>query len=273
MTEKQFTTPKGTIHYWTNSIVEGRENVVLLPGLTADHRLFDKQVECLQQECNLLVWDAPGHAASRPFQLDFTLEDKAAWLHAILQREKMDSPCLVGQSMGGYVSQAYMQMYPGEVGGFVSIDSAPLQRSYYTAAELWLLKHVETIYRAYPWRLLVTSGAWGCAESRYGRQLMRDIMEVYDSGYYSSLVGHGYRMLAAAVERNLPYSLADRTMLLCGEKDKAGSTRYYNRRWGRRTGLPIHWIEGAGHNSNTDNPEQVNGLLLRFVKRQPVPEL
>ena len=49
--------------------------------------------------------------------MDFTLAQKAAWLHAILQAEGITAPVLVGQSVGGYLSQAYIQAYPGEVRG------------------------------------------------------------------------------------------------------------------------------------------------------------
>ena len=45
MTEKTYKTPSGTIHYWTNNIDTTKITLVFLPGLTADHRLFDKQVE------------------------------------------------------------------------------------------------------------------------------------------------------------------------------------------------------------------------------------
>ena len=72
------------------------------------------------------MWDAPGHAASWPFAFDFDLMDKARWLDGILEQEGITKPVIVGQSMGGYVGQAYAQTYPEKLKGFVSIDSAPL---------------------------------------------------------------------------------------------------------------------------------------------------
>ena len=39
----------------------------------------------------------------------------------------------------------------------------------------------------------------------------------------------------------------------------------YNKAWHRNTNIPLTWIEGAGHNSNTDKPEQVNRLIEEFV--------
>ena len=268
LTVHTYTTPLGAICYWTNQFESGRKTLVMLPGLTADHNLFDPQIEHFANGCNILVWDAPGHAESRPFQLSFTLEDKARWLHEILAAEGVEKPVLVGQSMGGYVSQAFMQYYPGEAAGFVSIDSAPLQRQYYPNWELRLLHHMEPLYRLYPWNTLVRQGAKGCAETPYGRQLMAAMMHVYDGQlrYYASLVGHGYRILAQAIEADLPYRIDCPCILICGEKDKAGDTKRFNRRWTQKSGIPIHWIPKAGHNSNTDQPELINQLIQDFLE-------
>ena len=48
-------------------------------------------------------------------------------------------------------------------------------------------------------------------------------------------------------------------------QDYAGSCIRYNKAWHRNTKIPLTWIEGAGHNSNTDKPEQVNRLIEEFV--------
>lgn len=44
--EKTYKTPCGTIHYWINKdACNPKVFLVFLPGLTADHRLFNKQIE------------------------------------------------------------------------------------------------------------------------------------------------------------------------------------------------------------------------------------
>ena len=111
MTEKTFETRCGTIHYWTNELETSSTAIVFLPGLTADHRLFDKQVEYFKERYPVLVWDAPAHAASWPFEFSFNLKDKALWLDGILIQEGIDHPVIVVQSMGGYVSQCFMEKY------------------------------------------------------------------------------------------------------------------------------------------------------------------
>jgi pimeloyl-ACP methyl ester carboxylesterase len=268
MTEKTINTPCGTIHYWVSKAAQnGRPTPVFLPGLTADHRLFEKQIAYFEGKCDLFVWDAPGHAASWPFTFDFTFLDKAQWVDEILTAENLENPVIIGQSMGGYVGQAYAQLFPEKLTGFISIDSAPLQRSYVTGAELWLLKRMEPVYRHYPWKSLVKSGTNGVATSEYGRQLMRDMMLVYDGDQarYAKLAGHGYRILAEAMEADLPYEIKCPALLLCGERDRTGSCIRYNKAWHQKTGIPLEWIKGAGHNSNTDAPEVVNQLIENFI--------
>lgn len=281
MNEKTYRTDKGTIHYWVGgpalderadrgSVAEAgpgacAKTLVFLPGLSADHRLFDKQVEFFEPRCGVLVWDAPAHAASRPFELAFSIADMARWLHEILAREGVGRPVLVGQSMGGYVAQAFMQDYPGEAAGFVCIDSAPLQREYLTGIELWLVKRMTPVYRLFPHKVLVRSGAKGASTTEYGQELMRSFIETYDHEEFAALAGYGYRILADAYEAGLPYEIDCPALLICGEKDVAGSVRRYNRAWTRKTGLPLAWIEGAGHNANADRPDEVNALIAEFA--------
>ena len=268
MIEKIYETELGTIHYWINMEARQRDlQLVFLPGLTADHRLFEKQIQYFEGKYPLFVWDAPGHAASWPFDLTFTLKDKAVWLDGILRENGFTHPVLIGQSMGGYVGQMYCQLFPDRPAGFVSIDSAPLQRKYVTAAEIWLLKRMAPVYRYYPWKSLLKLGTNGVATSEYGRRLMHDIMMEYDGDQkrYAELSGHGYRMLAEAMEADLPYEIKCPALLICGEKDHAGSCIRYNKAWHRETGIPIEWIRDAGHNSNTDQPEQINRLIETFL--------
>lgn len=268
MIEKIYKTSLGEIHYWINIIDKDAVTLVFLPGLTADHRLFDKQIEYFENKYNVFVWDAPAHAASWPFEFDFDLMDKARWLNETLEQEGIKKPLIVGQSMGGYVGQMFAELYPEKLKGFVSIDSAPLQRKYVTGMEIWLLKRMEPVYYYYPWKALLKSGTNGVAVTAYGRKLMHEIMMTYDGDKkrYAKISGHGMKMLAEAMEKDLPYKMECPALLICGEKDMAGSCIRYNKAWHKNTGIPIEWIKGAGHNSNTDKPEIVNELIEKLVK-------
>ena len=100
----------------------------------------------------------------------------------------------------------------------------------------------------------------------YGRSLMEQFIGSYTKDEYCTLSGHGMKMLAEAMEADLPYTIDCPAILICGEEDRAGSAKSYNRRWAKIEGLQIFWIRDAGHNSNTDKPEEVNRIIREFAE-------
>ena len=99
MIEKSISSERGRTYYWT----EKRESpftLVFLPGLTANHHLFDRQTEVFSQQYSILVWDAPAHGKSRPYK-DFSYHNAAEELKSIFDREGVKRAVLVGQSAGG----------------------------------------------------------------------------------------------------------------------------------------------------------------------------
>jgi len=272
LTAKTHQTPSGVIHYWVNIIDAEGVTLVFLPGLTVDHILFEKQIDYFKNKFNVFVWDAPAHGASWPFNYDFTLFDKAKWLNEIFEEETITRPVIIGQSMGGYLGQVYAELYPETLKGFISIDSAPLQRKYLGGFYLWILKRTEPIYRSFPWKILVKMCARGAAESEYGRKYMRGTLSSLDGGKrrYAKLAGYGYKILAEAYEKELPYDIQCPALLICGEKDKVGFCARFNKEWHKNSGIPLEWVKDAGHNSNTDQPEVVNRLIEEFVRNRVV---
>ena len=87
MIENSYKTSCGCIRYFVNIIDKQKITLVFLPGLTADHRLFEKQIEYFENKQNVFVWDAPSHALSRPFTNNYSLADMAEWLYEILKKK------------------------------------------------------------------------------------------------------------------------------------------------------------------------------------------
>ena len=62
--ENTYRTSSGTIHYWSSITTPNAITLAFLPGLTDDHRLFERQMEYFDGKYNIFVWDAPAHASS-----------------------------------------------------------------------------------------------------------------------------------------------------------------------------------------------------------------
>ena len=75
------------------------------------------------------------------------------------------------------------------------------------------------------------------------------------------------KMLAEAMEKDLPYTIHCPALLICGEQDRAGSCIRYNKAWHKDTKIPIAWIQNAGHNSNTDQIEIVNAWIENLLNQ------
>lgn len=265
MEHKILKTALGDIHYHTSRCDMDSLWLVFLPGLSADHTLFEKQTEYFEGRFSFMVWDAPAHGLSRPFRYEFDMSTMADFLQRIFDAENIKDFILVGQSLGGYISQVYMDRYPDKCKGFISVDSCSMSRKYYSSWELYLLKRTKWMYRCIPWKLLLKWGIWGTSTTEYGRKLMEKIWSVYDREEFCDLADFGYRIFAEAVEAKDEYLISCPVLLLCGEKDMAGSAKSYNRRWTKVDGFPLVWLKGAGHNSNTDAPDKVNRLIEDFA--------
>lgn len=265
LTPKELRTLSGTVRYWISPHREDAPYLVFLPGLTADHRLFEAQIAYFASKANCFVWDPPSHGASRPYDLVWSLDDKSYLLHEILAEEGFAYPILIGQSMGGFLAQVYMEIFPGEVSGFVAIDSAPLKMKYYADWELSFLRHTRALYAPIPWRFLLNMGSTGVSETEHGQALMRDMMSSFTKDDYVDLVSHGYKAIATAIESERRFKVCCPAIIICGTRDAAGFTKRLSRHWSQKTNIPLHWIEGAGHNANVDCPDVVNAAIDAFL--------
>ena len=117
--ESTYQTPCGTIHYWSSILSLDTTTLVFLPGLTADHRLFDKQVAYFDGKYNIIVWDAPAHASSWPFRFEFDLFDKAKWLNGILEKEEI---------IEGYEVRINQLKLGYHITAFINLEVAPVQK-------------------------------------------------------------------------------------------------------------------------------------------------
>lgn len=255
-------TSRGRVAYWISRPEEEPARcLVFLHGLTADHTLFERQLPAFREKHTIVVWDAPGHGISRPYQ-DFSYANCVGDLKAILDREQIDSCVMIGQSMGGYLVQSFLLRWPERVEGFVAIDSCPYGEQYYSKSDRWWLKQVGWMCGLFPHKLLVECVASSCTKTKYARQNMRQALSVYSKRELCDLMGAGYREF---LKENQDMAISCPVLALVGDSDRTGKVLQYNRMWIDHEGIALKIIPYAAHNSNADNPEMVNWAIQRFL--------
>lgn len=262
MIENILETESGNVHYWiSDQIISDRNTVFFLHGLTASHELFEKQIEYFQDKSNVIAWDAPAHGASRPY-VDFTYEKAAIAAADILRANGIDRAVFVGQSLGGFITQSVIKRFPEIVKGFVSIDSTPFGEKYYSNSDKWWLRQIEWMSALYPDKSLRKAVAKQVSRTDRSYQNMYRMLSYYGKKELCHLMGIGY---AGFLEDNSDMEIKCPVLLIVGEFDKTGKVIQYNKQWSSDLNVPITWISNAAHNSNDDQPEQVNGHIDKFL--------
>jgi pimeloyl-ACP methyl ester carboxylesterase len=259
--KKQYYTQNGRIAYWVNEKNGHTCTLVFLHGLTADHAMFEKQISYFEKNYKILCWDAPAHGKSRPY-INFSYENAANHLKSILDKERIDKAVLIGQSMGGYIAQAFLKRYPDSVKGFIGIDTTPFGLSYYSKMDRWWLRQVEWMSYLYPYKTLMKAIASSCTCTQYAYEQMLDSLKQYTKRELCHLMGIGY---AGFLEENCDLDISCPTLILVGEHDKTGKVKQYCKAWHENTRCPLCIIKNAAHNSNVDNHAQVNEEIEKFV--------
>lgn len=260
-----YTSPHGQIRYWINRAPGSDTWLVFLPGMLTDHRLFGPQLVHFDS-VNTLVWDGPAHGASRPYDLSaVTVLNVAEELIALLDAHSITRPVLIGQSFGGIVAQAVMQLRPELARGFVAIDSMPLKRQYWSPAMVAGLRVVGPLLHLRPWGRILDAAPKETSISEQARTLTRAMLEEYTKSEYVALADRTFKAIAGAVALGLPWEIACPTLLIAGERDRTGGVKRFNQRWSEGEGLPLVWIPDAAHNANADNPAAVNAAIDGFL--------
>ena len=94
---------------------------------------------------------------------------------------------------------------------------------------------------------------------------MEYALSFYSRSEICKLSGQGFLSIYFAVHERLPDNINCPALLICGKEDKSSLIKQYNKKWSKRSGIHIEWIENAGHNVNTDNPEKVNQVIHDFL--------
>ena len=265
MIEKNINTPNGKVFYWcSDSWSDDRKTLFFLHGLTADHTMFQGQYDYFQHDCNLISWDAPMHGKSRPFHA-FDYEITSDCIKKIFEKERIREAVFIGQSMGGFLTQAVIKRYPYLVSGFVSVDSCPYGEQYYSKSDIWWLKQIEWMAELFPLAALKKAIARQSTLTRKGFDNMISMLKPYQKHELCHLMGLGY---AGFIKDNCNLDIKCPAVLIVGDKDRTGKVIKYNEQWKQNTGFRLEVIQGAAHNSNVDQPRKVNKIIDTFVRSQ-----
>lgn len=262
MEHKFIKSERGTVHYWISRNPDKSERcIVFTHGLTANHIMFEKQVDYFSGNHTVITWDVPLHGESRPYK-DFSYKNSAADLKEILDAENISRVILVGMSMGGYPSQEFAVQYPDRVMAFIAVDTTPFGLDYYSGSDRWWLRRVGSMAKWFPEKILKKSMAKSVSKTQYAYDLM---LKMLGPSSKADIVEQMEIAYGGFLKENKDVRFDFPVLILLGQYDRTGKVSQYCRAWAKKEGYPLRIIKHAAHFSNADNYVDVNNAINEFI--------
>ena len=112
----------GKIYY--SDTGEG-ELVVLLHGYLETSEIWSRFAKKLSRKFRVISVDLPGHGLSKVYSENHTMELMAGAVKVLLENLNIKQVFLTGHSLGGYVTLAFLELYPGMLTGYCLFHSHP----------------------------------------------------------------------------------------------------------------------------------------------------
>jgi len=245
--------------------------VVLLHGWSSSSRAFAPMLEHLAPHHRVLAPDLRGHGRSPAPAAGYAMEDHAADVAALLEREDVTGAALVGWSMGAQVALEALSLSRRRVAALVLVSGTPR----FTAAEDWphglreasvralarlLVRQPERTLRAFFEGMFVPGEL--CAERAL--EIERSVAEGAPPPSLAAIRA-GLDAFIVADQRSRAAEVAVPALVIHGERDPVclpGAARWMAER------IPdarLALLQGLGHAPLLSRPGLVSDLVLGFL--------
>jgi len=251
--------------------IEGEgEPVLLIHGFGEDSTIWNHQVEYLKQKYLVIVPDIPGSGKSTMLEglsQSITLGDYAVCLQALLLHEKIIQCFVFGHSMGGYITLAFVELYPNLVKGFGLIHSSAYADS--EEKKQQRQKGIEMM-EEYGVGAFLKNTTPNLFSASFKEKHWEKVQELIDAGqhfstkacqqYYTAMMNRPDRHLALKNSK-VP------VLLVAGTEDVAAPLKDMLEQAKLPSVSYIHVLDGVGHIGMIETPEKVNQYIDSFVSQ------
>lgn len=238
--------------------------VVFTHGAGMDHTMFTAQMEALAHAGRrVIAYDMRGHGLSTmDAGTRFTAHDALADLSALLDAHDLRAPVLVGHSLGGNLSQAFVRAAPDRASGLIVVDATwnagPLSRldriGLGLAAPMLGLIPASRLPGIMARASATAPAAVAQTEATFARMPKQTFLDVW-------------RATVSLVDPDPGYRTPVPLGLIRGAEDRTGNIATAMPRWARAEGVGEHVVADAGHIVTLDNPDGTTRSLLEILER------
>jgi pimeloyl-ACP methyl ester carboxylesterase len=240
--------------------------VVLVHGAGQDGRTWQPQVAGLADEFTVVAWDEPGAGRSSDLPEDFGLADIAGALAAVLEAVELGPAHVAGLSWGGTVALELYRRHPDLVATLILIDTYAGWKGSLPADEVRArVAGTRTMLAGPPEEHDTTPGLFaGLPPAEFVPLLDAMAADVRAATLWRELA-----IMAEADLSDLLPHIAVPTLLIWGDADARSPLSVARHFEESIPDTTLVVIEGAGHLSPLERPEQVNDAVRDFCRAHP----
>lgn len=243
--------------------------VVFLHGFPFDRSMWSGQVERLSNSFRVIAPDLRGHGETTATSEPSTMEEMAEDVVALLDELNVPRAVICGLSMGGYVSLALYRAHPSRVRALVLADTRPqadtedARRTREENARRALAEGMEPIVD--PMLPKILSERTRENEPEVVARMREMMLRATPEGAAAAMRGMALRR----DQTDLLASIDVPVLILVGSEDIVTPPSDAEAMHALIEGSRLQVIEGAGHVSNVERPEEFDRALADFLEGLP----
>jgi len=261
------------------SIIGKGKPVVLIHGFGEDGNIWNKQVDFLKDQFQLIIPDLPGSGQSELIK-DMSIEGMAEVIKEIIKIELQKPPLIlsevegqgaegavmIGHSMGGYITLAIAEKYPQLLSSFGLVHSSALADS--EEKKTARSRSIEFICKNGPYDFLRTAipGLFGKQWSPDHQREIESLVEKGRNFSSEALVQYYQAMINRPDRTHVLRSFAKPILFIIGEHDTAVPFTQSLQQCYLPDQSHIHILRHSAHMGMWEETAAVNNFLLAFLQ-------
>lgn len=250
----------------TKGCGEGAPVILLLHGYFESIEVWERLTPYLTPHYRVIAMDIPGHGVTQVMGEVHTMEFVADTAKAVLDTLEISKCTIIGHSMGGYVTLAFVKKYPQMLSAAVMLHSTPNPDS--DEKKIFREREIEIVQSGKKDMLAKTTPFKGFAMANRKR-CMDAIEELEDQIYLTDEDGVLALLRGMAAREDMNEMLKESTVpyvFVYGKDDEYIPVSVAEAVIERHSKAKVIWMENSGHMSLIEETELLAERLIETFK-------
>lgn len=243
---------------------KGDKTIMLLHGYLETLYIFNEFIEELEKKFRVIAIDLPGHGLTGSDKEVNSMEFCAKVAADVLQKSGVQKAYVAGHSMGGYVAQNCVKLFPELFQGVILLNSTPNADSPEKKSDRE--REIELVLSAKLGHLATLSipKMYAQANLRKFDEKIEETIEITETHDPKGIVACIKGMMERADTKEVLKNAA-KAMFIFGTDDKFITEEIREKLIGEFPGVKAVIIPETGHNSFIEKPEEVLKAIEDFI--------